>query len=227
MEGCGSRVAADDIRPQASGGGFFSNRKIEIDLAVAHLHENAALLRIQNALLDTPIIVQDGVAFAMVSVAVDIAGAEDGSSGRGALRGIGRMDANREPQLFANFNSTAERLQTKFTNDGAADTDFYTNNFAGMSNHLLPHFFDADHFVVQRFIDALAGLTDRRKVDETLETRSLAGNITAIHGRVIGIARAAHIDSGGHASSKQLVGIHPKSASVLEEMDVIVDEARK
>ena len=96
-----------------------------------------------------------------------------------------------------------------------------------MSNHLLPHFFDANHFVVQRFIDALAGLTDRRKVDETLETRSLAGNITAIHGRVIGVARAAHIDSGSHTGSEKLVGIHAKPTSVLEEVHMVVDKAGK
>ena len=110
MKGCRGGIAADDIRPQTSRSGLFGNRKVEVDLAIAYFHEDTTLLRFQNALLDTPIIVQDGVAFAMVSVAVDIAGSEDGSSGRGALRGIGRMDANREPQLFANFNSTAERL---------------------------------------------------------------------------------------------------------------------
>ena len=110
MEGCGSRVAADDIRPQASGSGFFSNRKIEIDFAVAHLHENAALLCIQNALLDTPVVVQDSVAFSMVGVAVDIAGAENCGNSRSGFRRVRSVNTNRETQFFADFNCTAERL---------------------------------------------------------------------------------------------------------------------
>lgn len=137
------------------------------------------------------------------------------------------MDTYGKSQLFSIFYSRFQGIQAQCPYNIGTGPDFNSCNFSWIPVHQFFHLLQIQYGLIHRFIDALSWLPNWGKVQERSNPDFLASRITLVKSRIIGIAGSPHIHRRSDSRCQQLIRIQSKSAAMLKQMGVEINESGK